>query len=379
MVSSNTSVWHGLTPTQAELNINYNLSSVTPVSGVKTLNKEPLFKYQYTQSEEHYKSMLAFKWHKPTNTRTIIFPSSNRGYPMWVLQNRSSSSTALLEYEDITSVLKTVTKSVATHYYQIWVILTQEFLSDKYYADIYTVDLNTRTLTKLPHQSFAIYNDSTKILTWKFNVHQDFDLTYIEEPTAELIDLLSSDFTPFPAKVSQTNIGLDKIQNFRITHINPINPICTIEKISTSVNQALHGFVNSPSKNYLHYEIIFDKRTYTKIIHNYETFYIYFYVSKLSNGTVSTGYNSVGNITYGHSMDCEITGKVPVCIEFSSSNNAKVYVGVRDGPFNNIFYRKKKYDLPMVSCTAGDDYVFRKGKRETGSKHVQPCGQQVNK
>lgn len=111
----------------------------------------------------------------------------------------------------------------------------QEVLSDKYYADVYTVNLSTKVNTKLDHQAYAVYDVTDKSLTSTFNVHQDFDFTYIKEPMTELVDLLAADYVPYPVNISQSNFSADKIQNFKITHVNMINHICEIKQIDVGV------------------------------------------------------------------------------------------------------------------------------------------------
>lgn len=77
----------------------------------------------------------------------------------------------------------------------------------------------------------------------------------------------------------------------------------------------------------------------SKISRTYTTFYLFFWVDKLSNNTVSVGFNS-GQQTLGQSVAVNFphSNAVPICLEFSEALNARIYVGVRYGPNNNIYY-----------------------------------------
>ena len=240
MIRHHPSFWHGFTPVNYLHNIDYQLSAFTAVNNVKTASQVPYFSYLYRLLET-YKSQFVIKWHEPSlNIDNFIFPSATRGYPLIILQVGGSSAN-LIHYQNTDLEAVNVSKSNSSHHYQIWFVVREKSSNALYLADVYAVDLTSKTLTKIDGRIKVNYTSGSLFINC--NLYENFDFFYIEEPTSEIMSLIYAPYFPNDVAVTQSNISLEKLQNFRITHINAVNSIVSIKFLTTSVNQAIAGFV----------------------------------------------------------------------------------------------------------------------------------------
>ena len=109
-------------------------------------------------------------------------------------------------------------KTQNDHLY-VWCLLTGNVTDTKYKAMVFynTVDSNTT-----PHgqtkKSYVTWSSASKVLPFNFKTLRTFDIYYFKEPTATLMNYISSIDNPVPYNVTQSNVDVDKTHSFRIAH-----------------------------------------------------------------------------------------------------------------------------------------------------------------